>query len=126
MQPTLSISVGSTISTILTADDLAYRGVQGDMDGWPFWSGDYLCAPCKFIYVWGTQSGATFRLSWSGATTPLTFWIGDVYDGPSIVRRGEGTVGERTVTVPNECRLNRFDTLMVGVDQKTDPGQTLS
>jgi hypothetical protein len=121
MQQTLRVPLGSTISSILTADDLTYRGE----DEYPFWSGDYLCSPCKFISVSGTQAGATLRLSWSGGS-PLTVWGGDAYQGPVVQVRGEPGAAELVISAPPANGTSFLNTLMVGLDRKRDPSEVLN
>jgi hypothetical protein len=118
MQPTLRLPPGSTISDVITTDDLSYNSEAE----YPFWSGNYLCSPCKFIYVANTQRGATVRLSWSG-TAPLTLWAGDAYEGPAVQVTARPDQTQLTVVVPGDRPVN---TVMVGVDAKTDPHQVLN
>jgi hypothetical protein len=121
MQQTLRVPLGSTISSILTADDLTYRGE----DEYPFWWGDYLCSPCKFISVPSTKAGATLRLSWSGGS-PLTVWGGDAYQGPIVQARGEPGAAELVISVPPANGTSSLNTLMVGLDRNHDPSEVLN
>jgi hypothetical protein len=121
MQQTLRVSLGSTISSVLTPDDLTYRSE----DEYPFWSGDYLCSPCKFIIVQNTNAGATLRLSWSGGP-PLTMWGGDAYQGPVVQVRGEPGAAELVISAPPDNGTVSFNTVMVGLDPKRDPSQALN
>ena len=121
MQQTLSVPLGSTISSILTADDLTYRGE----DEYPFWSGDYLCSPCKFITPLNTNAGATLRLSWSGGA-PLTVWGGDAYQGPVVQVRGEPGAVALVISAPPANGTWSFNTVMVGLDRKRDPSEVLN
>jgi hypothetical protein len=117
MQQTLRVAPGSTISSVITADDLTYRSE----DEYPFWNGDYLCSPCKCISVPNTQTGATVQLSWSGGA-PLTLWVGDAYQIPVQVS-GQPGHGELAISVPANTPLN---TIMVGLDRKRDPSPVLN
>lgn len=118
MPQTLRVVTNSMISSVVTADDLTYRSE----DAYPFWSGEYLCSPCKFITVPNNPAGATLRLAWSGGAA-LTLWAGDAYDGPAAQASGQPGEAQLVLSVPAGRSVN---TVMVGVDRKRDPSQVLN
>jgi hypothetical protein len=121
MEPTLLLSEGRPIESVITADDLAYSS-QGDGDSVELdWPGNVLCSPCKFLFVPAPpRKGGTLTMLSSGGGPPLTMWIADYYSGPVVV--ATGLPGERqVVAIPADRSWN---TVLVGFDH--NHGATLS
>jgi hypothetical protein len=120
MQPTLLLTAGRPVESVITADDLAYSS-QGEGDSIELdWPGNVLCSPCKFIFVPADQTprkGGTLRLSSRGGP-PLTMWVADYYSGPILVVTGRPGETELVVDVPAERSWN---TVLVGLDRRNGP-----
>jgi hypothetical protein len=105
LQPTLALKPGVPLSTVVSPDDLTY---SDDLEN-SFWGGDYMCDPCKEIFITPAVRGsAKLRLQWTGST-PLELWVGDYY--VSTLSHGANATGQE-LTVDVSGNLN---TILVGV-----------
>ena len=109
MQPELSVTVGSRISSVLTSDDLTYSSDANNA----FWNGSFACADCKSLSIaFPRTADLTLRLSWTGAA-PLSLWAGDIYEAPAIVATGDPGSSELVAQTTNGTQ---FTTVLVGFD----------
>jgi hypothetical protein len=116
VQPRLVVAEGTTVSSSISADDLAYSGEYGDV----YWESTYRCSNGKQIWLTPFPAGAVqVQLRWSGSL-PLDLWIGRHYEGLQKVVHGEPGRAELTVESANA------DTILVGIDALTRPGLTLT
>ena len=113
MQPTLLLTEGRAVESVITADDLAYsshgEGESIDLD----WPGNVWCSPCKLIFMRPPPGkGTRLRLS---STAALTMWVADYYSGPILVATGDADGYELVVDMPGDRPWN---TLLVGLNRR--------
>ena len=110
MQRKIFLSSGSSLSSLVTPDDVTYDGTAS----FPFSDvgAGYQCSPCKLIDISGGENGVTLRLSWSGSI-PLALWAGDTqsWDGPYVHAIGRAGASDLV-----ESTASRIDAVLVGLD----------
>ncbi len=109
LQRALTVSVVAPLSSVLTNDDVTYRGDPDDGAG----EGDYVCGPCKAIRLNRPDSTPMIvRLTWSG-DLPLNLWVGD---GWGVSQFHTARAGESELTALLGSRF--LSQVLIGMDAR--------
>jgi hypothetical protein len=109
MQPSLVLSAGSGLSSVITNDDVSYTS-NGD-SGEGLFDGVWSCGPCKVVAIQPARTGGRFRLHWAGST-PLDLWAGGGYGEVAASAAGVAGASDLVLDVPPGATLA---TVLVGV-----------